>query len=138
MTDRLSGLFCVLFSAALVFYLIPTQVETVEYGAIRPKTMPQILAVLLGIFGAALMIRPADGSDLQPAPWGRFTAVVIFLVGGVWCLSRFGFAYVAPPLALVLMLIMGERRIIWIALGALVMPGVIWAAITLVLQRPLP
>jgi len=137
-TDRLSGLFFVLFGMILFFYLIPTQVETVEYGAIRPKTMPQILAVIIGIFGAMLMIKPADGSDLQKMPWIKSTLIVGILAAGLWLISHFGFEIIVAPLALILMLVMGERRPLWIGIGVIGMPALIWFAVTLLLQRPLP
>lgn len=137
-TDRLSGLFFVLFGLMLFFYLIPTQIETVDYGAIRPKTMPQILAVILGLAGAILMVKPADGTDLQQIPWGKSLLIISVLVLGLWLIGQFGFVYLASPLALTLMLIMGERRPIWIGIGALGMPALIWFAVTILLERPLP
>lgn len=137
-TDRLSGLFFVLFGLMLFFYLIPTQVETVDYGAIRPKTLPQILAVIMGVFGAVLMLRPADGSDLQRMPWLKSGGIVLALAVGIWLISLFGFEVVAAPLALLLMLVMGERRPFWIGLGVIGMPALIWFVVTVLLQRPLP
>jgi len=138
MTDRLCGLFFVLFGLMLFFYLIPTQIETVDYGAIRPKTMPQILAVIIGVFGFILMVKPADGSNLQPMPWGRSSLIVAVLSGGLWLISLFGFIFMAPFLALVLMVIMGERRPLWLGLGVVGMPALIWFAVTILLERPLP
>lgn len=138
MTDRLCGLFFVLFGLMLFFYLIPTQIEPVDYGAIRPKTMPQILAVIIAVFGFILMVKPADGSNLQPMPWGRSSLIVAVLSGGLWLISLFGFIFVAPFLALVLMVIMGERRPLWLGLGVVGMPALIWFAVTILLERPLP
>ena len=138
MTDRLCGLFFVLFGLMLFFYLIPTQIETVDYGAIRPKTMPHILAVIIGVFGFILMVKPADGSNLQPMPWGRSSLIVAVLSGGLWLISLFGFIFMAPFLALVLMVIMGERRPLWLGLGVVGMPALIWFAVTILLERPLP
>ena len=137
-TDRLCGLFVVLFALMLFFHLIPTQVEAVSYGAIRPKTVPQILAATLALAGTALMLRPADGSDLRAVPWGRSALNVAILSAGLWLTARFGFVLVAPPLALVLMLLMGERRPLWLALGVAAMPLLIWFAVSVLLGRPLP
>lgn len=137
-TDRLCGFFFVLFGLMLFFYLIPTQVETVDFGAIHPKTLPQILAIIIGVFGFVLMLKPADGSDLQQMPWGRSGLVVAVLLVGLWLVSVFGFVYVAPVLALVLALVMGERRPLWLGLGAVGMPALIWFTVTVLLERPLP
>ncbi len=122
----------------LFFYLIPSQIETVEYGAIRPKTMPQILSVIIAAFGIILMLRPADGSDLRQVPWFKSALIVVALTAGLWLIAQFGFVYIATPLALVLMLMMGERRPLWLGLGVFGMPGLIWFAVTVLLERPLP
>ena len=122
----------------MFFYQIPTQIETVTFGAIRPKTMPQILSVLIGVFGAVLMIKPADGSDLRQVPWGRTGLIVAILVAGLWLIAQVGFVTVSPALALVLMLVMGERRAFWLCIGAAAMPALIWFCVTILLQRPLP
>ncbi len=137
-TDRLSGLFFVMLGLTLFFYLIPTHVETVDYGAIRPKTMPQILAVIIGVFGAVLMVRPADGSDLQQAPWLKSGGIACILAVGLWLISRFGFEFIAAPMALVLMMVMGEKRPLWLGLGVVAMPTLIWLIVTILLERPLP
>ncbi|MCX7560232.1 tripartite tricarboxylate transporter TctB family protein [Sulfitobacter sp. F26204] len=136
--DRLSGLFFVLFALALWLYLIPTQIETVDYGAIRPKTLPQILAVILGLFGALLMIKPADGTDLSQVPWAKTIMIIAVLVAGLWLVVELGFVYSATPLALTLIFLMGERRPLWISIGGFVIPALIWYAVTILLERPLP
>lgn len=137
-TDRLCGVFFMLFGLILFFYLIPTQIEAVEYGSIRPKTMPQILSVIIGVFGAALMFKPADGSDLRKVPWGTSGMIVGLLFGGLWLMAQVSFEISAPPLALILMLVMGERRPIWLGIGVLGMPTLIWFAVTVLLERSLP
>ncbi|MEP4196104.1 MAG: tripartite tricarboxylate transporter TctB family protein [Aliishimia sp.] len=138
LSDRLCGLFFVAFGLVLFFYLIPTQVETVDFGSIRPKTMPQVLSVILIVSGAMLMLKPADGTDLQPLPWGKTSVIVAVLVAGLFAMSRVGFEFAAAPLALVLMLVMGERRPLWLGIGTLGMPALIWFAVTILLERPLP
>lgn len=137
-TDRLCGVFFVLFALMLFFYLIPTQVETVDYGAIRPKTMPQILSIIIGLFGAVLMLRPADGSDLRQVRWGKSALLIALLSGGLWLIGQFGFVFIASPLALILMLVMGERRWHWLGVGVICMPALIWFVVTILLERPLP
>ncbi|MDU9004357.1 tripartite tricarboxylate transporter TctB family protein [Sedimentitalea todarodis] len=138
LTDRFCGLFFTLFGPMLFFFLIPTQVETVDFGAIRPKTMPQILSVIISVFGVVLMLKPADGTELRQQPWVKACLIIAILVTGLWSIAQIGFVFVAPPLALVLMLVMGERRPLWIGLGAVGMPALIGFAVTVLLERPLP
>jgi len=53
-------------------------------------------------------------------------------------MSRFGFVIVSPVLALAIMLLFGERRPIWLALGCVGMPAIIWLLVVQILERPLP
>ena len=48
---------------------------------------------------------------------GRLALGIVVVFVGVWAMSRFGFLPVAPVLAALLVLICGERRWAWIALG---------------------
>jgi putative tricarboxylic transport membrane protein len=53
-------------------------------------------------------------------------------------MSRFGFVYVAPGLALVVMLFIGERRPVWLLSGIIAAPALIWLIVEQLLERPLP
>ncbi len=66
---------------------------------------------------------------------GAYTAL---LAAGIYTMSLFGFEYVAPVLALALMLMIGERRPLWLVLGTVVMPLIIWFLVTFALGRALP
>lgn len=136
--DRISGLFFLLFGLFVFFYLIPYHVETVDYGSLRPKNLPQVLAIVIGLFGISLMIRPANSDDHQAAPWLKSGLVVLILACGLWLISWFGFVYVAPFIALALMLMMGERRIPWLLAGVVGIPAIIWFCVVFLLERPLP
>ena len=66
--------------------------------------------------------------------------VVLYLAviaAGLFVMSFFGFVIVAPLLALAIMLLFGERRPLWLALGSLAMPAVIWFLVVQVLGRAL-
>ena len=56
---------------------------------------------------------------------------------GVAAMAGVGFALVAPVLALAIMLLIGERRPWWLAVGALAMPAMIWVFVVQILGRPL-
>ena len=67
--------------------------------------------------------------------------VVLYLVviaTGLFAISRLGFVIVSPFLAFAIMLIFGERRPGWLALGCVGMPAAIWFLVVQVLERPLP
>ena len=67
----------------------------------------------------------------------RAGLVAGILAGAVGLMSVFGFMLISPILALVLMCIGGERRPAWLAVGALVMPALIWFCVAFLLGRVL-
>ncbi|MFC3613945.1 tripartite tricarboxylate transporter TctB family protein [Lutimaribacter marinistellae] len=136
--DRWSGLVCLLIGVALYVAIIPWQVETVGYGWLRPRTLPRALAVIIALCGLWLLLVPAE--DIRPSsvPWLRVSLFAGLLGAGLWLISLFGFLWVAPGLALAIMTLSGERRPLWLVLGAAGMPLAIWWTVTVLLERPLP
>ncbi len=137
-TDRLSGAFFFLTGLALYFYVIPNYVDRINYGALHPDTVPNAVSVLLAICGAGLIVKPTG----QHAPDGalalRAGCFMAVLVGAIWVMSKLGFLYTASPLALVLMVMIGEKRPLWIGIGVVAVPFLIWLAVDIGLDRPLP
>ncbi|MAY85468.1 MAG: hypothetical protein CML02_01880 [Pseudooceanicola sp.] len=139
MMARLSGLAVAGFGVLLLAWLIPVHTETVGYGWLRPQTLPRACAVALLVLGLALTIWPGPAGEPGPevAP-GRLALVIVVVFIGVWAMSRFGFLPVAPVLAALLVLICGERRWAWIALGVGLAPVLSWLVVDLLLNRSLP
>ncbi|MGC6453262.1 MAG: tripartite tricarboxylate transporter TctB family protein [Candidatus Puniceispirillaceae bacterium] len=164
MVDRLSGMIVLLVALAMIFVVIPAHVETAEGGVIQPATFPYALCWLLAACGAWLLVIPGtqegpadrgedrDGHDVEgvadrgghDAPslvqyvqYGRASVHVALLAAGVAAMGRFGFIVVAPFLALAIMLLIGERRPGWLALGAGAVPAMVWVFVVQILGRPL-
>jgi putative tricarboxylic transport membrane protein len=137
-TDRLSGAFFFLVGLALYFHVVPNYVDRIDYGAIYPATMPSALAIVLAIGGALLIVRPTHQRAPDAALLARATLYLAVLAAGVYAMSWLGFVYTAPPLALVIMLLIGERRPLWLMTGVAVMPFLIWLVIKILLDRSLP
>lgn len=137
-TDRLSGAFFFLLGLALYFHVVPNYVDRIDYGAIYPATMPSALAILLAIGGALLILKPTDQRPPDAALVARAALYLAVLVAGVYAMSWFGFVYTAAPLALAIMLLIGERRPRWLVAGVVVMPFLIWLVVKIVLERSLP
>lgn len=137
-TDRILGLFVVAFAVLLYLVIIPWQVETVEYGWLKPRTLPRIVAVVLGICGVALMARPSGDASPGLLHWNRAALFAVVLIVALAGMSYFGFVYVSPIMALALMVLAYERRWYWLVLGAGAMPVVIWYVVAVLLERPLP
>lgn len=135
--DRISGLAVLLAGLAMILAIIPAYVETAEDGVIQPATLPYALCWLITACGAWLVVRPGDTSPPPAHQLRRAAMHAGLLAGGVAAMASVGFALVAPVLALAIMLLIGERRPWWLAVGALVMPAMIWVFVVQILGRPL-
>lgn len=136
--DRCSGLFFAALGLLLFFVVIPYDTEVVDYGWVRPQTVPNAMAWVLTILGAVLVIRPGGSVPFDPRRSLRAGFFLAILGAGLVLIDRFGFVAVAPVLALGLMVLIGERRPFWLFLGTIALPFLIWFTVTILLQRPLP
>ena len=136
--DRLSGLAVAGFGAVLLLWVIPGQVEPVDYGWIRPETLPNLAAgglLLLGLLQAA---NGGGEACLPLRPTVRALLYLGYTAVAVWAMGRLGFVWVAPAMVLLLMLWIGERRPLWLGLGAAAVPAVVWGVVVGLLGRTLP
>lgn len=136
--DRISGLFFMVLGLAMYFWVNPNYIETVDGGNLSPDTLPNAISIILAIAGAFVMIRPTKHQVRNPVLMAKTGLYVALLTFGIWAISLFGFEYVSPVLALAIMWFIGERRPLWLGLGVVVMPGVIWFLVTQLLGRALP
>ncbi len=136
--DRASGLFFLAAGVLLYTVIIPTFVEQADGGWLQPATLPNATSILLALCGAALMAKPTNHTMQNASEFLRAGMYFALLSLGLFAISRFGFAYAAPGLALVVMLCLGERRPLWLLMGAAALPAAIWFLVAHVLERALP
>jgi putative tricarboxylic transport membrane protein len=136
--NRLSGLAVAVFGLALLLFVIPANTETVDYGWMRPRTIPDLCAVLLVLLGILHASMPRGSVRFERRESLRFALFAAVAAATVWLMGQFGFLPVAPPAALVVMLLIGERRPFWLAAGAIVLPAAIWYVVIHLLERTLP
>ena len=136
--NRLSGLFFVAFGLLLYFAIIPLEIEIVDYGWVRPQTVPNAMAWIMILAGIVLAIRPAGSVEFDRRKAGRAGLYRGLVAASVALMGQVGFLAVSPFLALCLMLAIGERRLVWLVSGAAGLPLAIWVAVTVLLDRPLP
>ena len=136
-TDRLVGLILAILGLLLLFVVFPIAIEDIEGGSIQPNTLPNALAGLLAVCGLILALRPGQLSKREPQELMMVAIYLAIIAVGLFVMSRFGFVIVAPFLALAIMLLFGERRPFWLALGSLGMPAAIWFLVAQVLERSL-
>ncbi len=136
--NRISGLLVALTGLVLWLVVIPANTETVGSGWIRPETLPLACAIALvglGLLQAVPRGRPVELSTAQTLRAGLFAALAFL---AVWAMAAGGFRIAAPAFALALMLLVGERRPVWLAVGAIGVPAAIWLTAVPLLDRTLP
>lgn len=136
--NRSSGLFFVAFGIVLYFVVIPYDTEPVDYGWVRPQSVPNAMAWIIAIAGLVQLIRPRGGISADIARMSRAALHLLIVACGVLAISQFGFRLVSPLLALTIMLTVGERRPVWLVLGVIGIPVLIWFVVAVLLGRPLP
>lgn len=125
------------FSMTFLFLVMPQQVETVSYGRIIPATLPTILLWIIAIAAAVQLMTLKDDVGLNGRVVFRAALVLTLMAGSAWLMDLFAFEYIAPTLALLLMLFIGEKRWYWLLLGGIVVPLGIWLLVEQVLNRAL-
>mgnify|MGYP002713045228 CR=1 FL=1 len=125
------------FGLLLYLVIIPRHTETVDYGWMRPQTLPNAMAWIILLAGALQALRPTGEIEFVPGETARAGLYLALVVIGTICIGQFGFVYVSPVLALAIMLVIGERRPLWLAFGVVVLPFTIWFVVTILLARPL-
>ena len=138
MANRLLGLFFAVFGLLLLVVVIPQHTEVIDYGWMRPQTVPNAMAMVIAVSGLILALRPRGAVAFEWHRAGRAAQYLALVAAGVYLISRFGFELTAPLLALAIMLLIGERRPLWLAVGVVGIPFAIWLAVPVFLDRPLP
>ena len=136
--DRLSGLLVAGFGLLLLAVVVPAQVETVDYGFVRTGTLPNVLGVLLIALGLVQAVLPPRPQALAAGDAARALGYLALAVVSVTAMTWAGFVFVAPAMVLAVMLLAGERRPLWLLLGAVAVPGVVWLVVVGLLDRTLP
>lgn len=140
-TDRILGGIAVLFGGFLLLWGIPANVQMVSgiFVYPNPALFPQIAAVLiiaLGIMQMMFTKTKADVPSLTRFLW--FLAVAGGTLLAMVGIRVVGYLPVAFALMVLVCLITGERRPVWLITVIVGMPVGIWLLFEQVLNRPLP
>tara|TARA_B100000686_G_scaffold338670_1_gene411521 strand:+ start:372 stop:791 length:420 start_codon:yes stop_codon:yes gene_type:complete len=138
LVNRLSASFVIFLGLSLIYFIFPVEIESLDYGWVRPQTLPNICALLLIIFGIVQFIFPKGKVvlEFEQILWsGVFVSAAFIAVFGF---HKFGFIYTAPIFAVSIMLLIGEKRILWLLLGVFLIPFLILLIVEQLLGRLLP
>ncbi|MEX1034558.1 MAG: hypothetical protein WDZ54_01280 [Sneathiella sp.] len=136
--NRLSGAFFVSLGLLLYFAVIPAHTEIVDYGWMRPQSIPNACAILLVILGVVQAVFPTGAVSVNLPELFRTSLFVAITISALWAMANFGFLMVVPLFVGVIMLIVGERRVGWLVGGVIILPVVIWLTVVPLLERTLP
>ena len=135
--NRISGVVVAVFGIILLFWIIPRHTETVDYGWLRPATLPNVTAIIVILASIIHVIFPSGKAEFDGPLAMRAGLFFGISLAGLFLMHHVGFLIAAPLLIMVLMLSIGERRPLWLAIGVVLVPLGIWIAIELLLKRSL-
>lgn len=134
----MSGLVVAVAGAILFFWIIPNYTEPADSGWLKPATLPNITSIIIIIAGAIHFIFPTGKAEFDVAFSKRVGLFFVISSIGLYLMSVIGFILAAPLLVFVLMMIIGERRPLWLVSGIILLPALIWFCVDFLLNRPLP
>lgn len=135
----MSGLVVAIMGAILLFWIIPSQTEIVmDSGWLSPSTLPRITAAILIITGLIHFIFPKGKTEFDVTFSMRMALFFALTSVGIYLMHLIGFVFVAPILILVIMIMIGERRPIWLISGIILLPASIWFCVAFLLNKSLP
>ena len=145
--DIISAALLVAFGLLVIFVVIPIWVPGHQEGnyGLRAQDAPYLTMIVATGLAAVFFIRrlfvDKDGGEPAPIPrqsWVFLGVVAAVLIATLVLLEYIGILAGGPFVVAVLMVMMGERRPIPIAVTAIVAPLLVWAFFWKLLQFPLP
>lgn len=127
-----------LFGLALLFWLIPAHTETVDYGWMKPDTLPRACAWGLLGFGLIQALWPRGSVDIDRHEVVLVAVLAVLSGGAIWAMGQVGFLFVAPVFAAILVALIREQRWPWIVAAVAGAPALTWLVVSVLLSRPLP
>lgn len=136
--NRMSGLVVAIMGAILMFWIIPHQTEIVNSGWLKPRTLPRVTSAIIIIGGLIHFIFPAGKAEFDLAFSRRIGMFFAITIAGIYLMKLIGFVLAAPLFILVIMILIKERRPLWLVSGIILLPAVIWFCVDFLLNKSLP
>jgi putative tricarboxylic transport membrane protein len=110
----------------------------VAFGWLKPNTLPNIITIVIIILGLFHFILPSGKAEFDIKLALRIGLFFMITMASLYFMSVVGFLIAAPIMVMIVMILIGERRPLWLVSGIVLGPAAIWAAVDLLLNRPLP
>jgi hypothetical protein len=140
-SQRLVGTSLFAIGLLLYFVVIPMVSTGSSGSSFRADTFPLGLAIVLAGSGIGIALSRQSDATTGFESWATLGRMAVFfgiIAASVAAMPYLGYAVIAPILAAALMLTLGERRTLWLAIGAGVIPFTIVFVVENLLERSLP
>ncbi len=138
-TDRYLGIGVFAFGLILMLVLIPNNVTIRTGAALDPSLFPRISGWMFLVLGALLFAFPGDGKMAIPlANIVRMGTAVAAMALTALAMQYIGFFFAAIALMTVVVILVAEKRPLWVAVAIGFIPAFVWTLFEIVLERPLP
>lgn len=138
MTERIIGALAIGLGAFLLLWLIPAQVST-SRGPVDPALFPKIAAwLILGLGVMQIFARRPTSEKVPLREVLRIVLVAVLITAAALAMHWIGFLPAAILMTAAVVVMMHDRRPLWLAVSILGVPLVTWALFVLLLGRPLP
>lgn len=138
LANRITCVVLICVSIILYIFVIPQQVEDPIFeGYTTPATVPNIAVIGIAIMAILQFFNTKNQPDFDKKVFIKSLLIALFGLCAIWAMGKVGFLSIAPILSVLVMVLVGERKIPWLALGA-IMPIGFWVLVVQVLNRSLP
>lgn len=135
--SRISAAVIATVCALFLVFVLPGQVDPFGFGLIRSIHLPFAALVLMTISAVVMFFESDLELKIESEFMIKMIAVTGFSIIALGSLLFVNFEFSMPFFALVVMLLVGERRWYWLLSGFAV-PVLVWVLVEIVLGRPLP
>lgn len=137
--DRIGGGIAVVFGVFLLLDAIPANVRMIEGKMPYPAMFPQIAAWMFIGLGFVQMLFVKTKAEFPSAiQFVAFLGAIFFTLIAVMFVEKLGYLPVMIALMVAIVLLVQERRPLWVVVMILGFPVGIWLLFEYVLQRHLP
>lgn len=144
--DLVGAVLLLAFGLAFTFHILPSQTAAGRWSGLSPIFFPSVIGFFLIASSFLLLLQAIfatkayEGQQMPVTIWQVLNTLLALgiIIACVMAMQRFGYFYGAIPLLLGIMLYMGERSWIRLALLSTICPYLIYLFLTHVLRMPLP
>jgi hypothetical protein len=144
--ERILGVFFFVFGAVLLLFIIPSQIAYVQGAYPQPRFFPQVIACLFMILGVALFVggwrkKGSANQETYSFQWKELRLVLLTLgIVALYVLLLNWIPYIPATIIVlaVLIILYGQRNKFKIIGVSILLPIIIYVALTYGLQLRLP